>query len=406
MNSSTTIDPLQRVETSLDLDNTSVAYKRLSNEDLKKENLLFRIFQSRFLVKFGSALALWMVNFPIVKKIIKNTIFKHFCGGENISEVLTTMNQMDRLHVKAVLDYAAEGQEEEESFELVKNEIIRNIQLSKTDDSVSFISLKVTGIANKEVLNKLNKKQELTPEERISWERTISRLDEICKTTAECKVVLYVDAEESWIQHPIDEITLEMMRKYNKSRALIFNTYQMYRTDRLQAIQEDINAAISEDFFAGIKIVRGAYLEKEREEARKNGYPSPVFDTKPDTDKNFNDAIRLCMSYIDVLDFCLATHNEASTLLLIELMSTKKINKNSHKVFFSQLYGMSDNITYNLADAGYNVSKYLPYGNVETAIPYLIRRAEENSSISGQLSRELQYTEREITRRKQTKLLS
>jgi proline dehydrogenase len=401
MNETTTISNNIEQDRTLCLDDTSIAFKHLSNEALKKENFLFRVFQSKFLVRTGSKFAMWTVNMPFVKKIIKNTIFNHFCGGETIDEVLIAMNTMNKRKVKAVLDYAAEGQEEEESFELVKNEIIRNIRLSKTDDSISFISLKLTGIANKDVLLKINDNISLDASESLSFQRTEHRLNEICKNAHDCNVVLYIDAEESWIQKPIDDMTLHMMRIYNKRRAIVFNTFQMYRTDRLNVIQDNINEAISGDFFAGIKIVRGAYLEKEREEAKKRGLPSPVFNTKEETDKNFDDAIRLSISYIDVLDFCLATHNENSTMLLADLMKTKKIDRHSHKVFFSQLYGMSDNITYNLAEAGYNVSKYLPYGNVETAIPYLIRRAEENSSISGQLSRELLYTENELTRRKQ-----
>ncbi|HEY4650656.1 MAG TPA: proline dehydrogenase family protein [Pontibacter sp.] len=392
---------ITQVPAKFSADDLQVAFSTRSNGELKLAYQLYKVMGNPALVKLGGAatnLAL-KLHLP-VKGLIKKTVYQLFCGGETADEAQKVIQKLAAAHVHTVLDYAAEAQENEAGFDKVCDEILRNIRLAKTTKAFSYISIKLTGIGHKDLFLKLHSKKPLTPEEQGTYARTEARLDAVCSAAAEAGITLYIDAEESWMQDPMDELAEKMMRRYNKDRAVVFNTLQMYRTDRVAYLKACLDRFKAETIVAGIKIVRGAYLEKEQERVLKYGYACPVFTQKEDTDKSFNQAIDISLENIHRLELCAATHNEYSTTYLTQRVQQGDLQEYQHRIHFSQLYGMSDNLTFNLAAAGYNASKYLPYGDVATAVPYLIRRAEENTSIAGQMGRELQLLEQEIRRRK------
>lgn len=381
--------------------NLEVAFCTRSNNELKLAHRLYSMMGNQTLVKMGGAatnLAL-KLHLPI-KGLIKKTVYQLFCGGETADEAQKVIQKLAKARVHTVLDYAAEAQEDEAGFDKVRHEILRNIALARKTRAFSYISVKLTGLGHKKLFEKLHSKISLTLEEHAAFNRTEKRLDDVCRAAADASITLYIDAEESWMQDPMDELAETMMRRYNKGRAVVFNTLQMYRTDRVAYLKACLERFKDEAIVVGIKIVRGAYLEKEQERALKCGYANPVFTRKEDTDKSFNDAIDICLDNIQRLELCAATHNEYSTTYLTKRIQQGDLKAYEHRIHFSQLYGMSDNLTFNLAAAGYNASKYLPYGDVATAVPYLIRRAEENTSIAGQMGRELQLLEQEMHRRK------
>ncbi|WP_242929224.1 proline dehydrogenase family protein [Pontibacter vulgaris] len=385
----------------LNTSNLQVAFCTKTNSDLKLAHWLFSLMGKPALVKAGGVATVWALKLGLpIKGLIRNTIYRHFCGGETAQQALRVVAKLAAAHVHTVLDYAAEAQVTEEGFNAVRNEILQNIALAKETNSFSYISIKLTGIGHKAIFEKLNGNIVLIPEENAAFERTENRLDEVCAKAAEAGLIVYIDAEESWMQNPMDMLAEEMMRRYNRGRAVVFNTLQMYRTDRIQYLQDCLRRFENEDIILGIKIVRGAYLEKEQERAARYNYPCPVFTRKEDTDQSFNQAIDIALENLNRLELCAATHNEYSTTYLTKRIKLEKIGEHRKRIHFSQLYGMSDNLTFNLADAGYNASKYLPYGDVATAVPYLIRRAEENTSIAGQMGRELSLLEAEMRRRK------
>ncbi|MFI5150892.1 MAG: proline dehydrogenase family protein [Bacteroidia bacterium] len=399
------INTLTAMET-VDFSNTRKAFSLKNNKQLKFSYWLFRLMGNPSLVKFFSKMTLFSIKLGLpVRPLIKSTIFKQFCGGESLAESEKVITQLDKVHVGAILDYSIEGKEREEDFESTKNELLKVVQLARSNKAVPYTSMKITGIVRSDLLSRKSAKAVLTQEEEKEWNLFLNRFDEICSSCHDSEVPIYIDAEESWLQGAIDEVTEEMMRKYNKGKAIVQTTLQMYRWDRLSYLKKLIEWAGRENIFIGVKLVRGAYWEKENRHADESKVLSPVHQLKSDTDADFDLAVDLCLENINCVTLCAGTHNEASTMHLIHHMKELGIANGDTRVYCSQLFGMSDHITYNLAEAGYNVTKYLPYGPVQSVIPYLIRRAEENTSIGGQMSRELKLITVEKDRRKDQLLL-
>lgn len=385
----------------LDLQNTEIAFADKTNGELRKRYWLFRMMNSAGLNSFGTTMANLSLKWHLpVQWAIKATVFKHFCGGETIEECENAVESLGKSNIGAILDYSVEGKHEEEDFGRTKEEIIRTIKRAKDDDRVPFAVFKVTGIAPIGTLEKVSSGTQLTEKGEWKWERIRERVNGICKYAHSIDQQLFIDAEETWIQNAIDKLATEMMEKYNRERPLIFNTIQLYRHDRLEFLKKSHAEAKEKGYFLAVKLVRGAYMEKERERAAELGYESPIQPDKAATDRDYDLALQYCVENIKEIAVVCASHNEQSTKYLAELLAAKGLKSNHPNAFFSQLYGMSDNLSYNLAKAKYNVSKYVPYGPIKDTIPYLIRRAQENSSVTGQMSRELELITKELNRRK------
>lgn len=382
--------------------NTEIAFRHLSDKDLDFSIAMFKMMNNPALVNVGTHLANFAlkIHFPI-GGIFKATIFRQFCGGTSLEGCNPKIVELGKANIGAILDYAQEGASKEEEFETTAKELIAIIHKAANTPNIPVSCMKVTGIARFELLEKVSAEQELNHQEKIEYARVIERLDKICHTAYENNVPIYIDAEESWIQIAIDRLTETMMRKYNKKSAIVYTTLQMYRHDKLAHLHKLSREARHEGFIFGVKFVRGAYIEKENQRAEEKGYATPIQPNKEATDKDFDAALKYAVENIDHIAICAGTHNEKSSALLVDLMTEYKIEKTHPNVFFAQLNGMSDHISYNLANWGYNVTKYLPYGPVKSTIPYLIRRAEENSGISGQMSQELTLLIQEKKRRKQ-----
>ncbi len=390
----------------ISFENTEKAFNAKGSSELKRSLWLFKLMGNPGLVKVFSKLTLFAIKIGLpIKAPIKATIFKQFCGGESIEESKEVVAKLGRSHIGSILDYSVEGKEREEDFYKTKDEVLKIIKTAKDNPAIPYTSLKLTGISRFDLLEKMNLKQILNAEEEKDYQNVRGRLVEICYYAAQSNVPIYFDAEESWIQEAIDTLSEEMMELNNKKSAIVLTTLQMYRWDRIDYLKKLIQKARDKKFFIGIKLVRGAYIERENIRAAEMGYKSPIQSTKENTDRDFDKAVDICLENIDVVTLCAGTHNEASTMHLIDKMKELKIANDDVRVYFSQLYGMSDHITYNLADAGYNVTKYLPYGPVNSVIPYLIRRAEENTGIAGQMGRELKLIIEEKNRRHNSKLL-
>ena len=342
------------------------------------------------------------IRFPI-KPFIKPTIFKHFCGGESIDECDETIAELGNFNIGTILDYSVEGIESEADFDANTKELIATILKGRGNKHIPFSVFKVTGIARFALLEKINAKTELTADEQAEFARVEKRINTICKAAFETNTPVLIDAEESWIQDCIDDLADEMMRRYNKQKAVVYNTLQMYRWDRLEFLKKSHAKAQAEGYILGVKVVRGAYMEKERDRAEKMGYKSPIQPDKAASDRDYNLAMDYCVERINEIWLVAGTHNEESSMHVAKLMQKHNIEATDPKVYFAQLYGMSDHISYNLSNAGYNVAKYVPYGPVKEVIPYLIRRAQENTSAAGQTSRELKLIIQEKQRRKQAK---
>ncbi len=384
-----------------DFSNHSIAFTSKNNIELKKTRLLFYLLNINWLNNISSFLANIAIKLRLpVNFIIKASIFHQFCGGENLKETKKTIDKLAKYNVKTSLDYSVEGKKKEKDFHRTYKELLHIIDFSCENNNISFASLKVTGLGKISFLISFNEGKKLTRIEKHHLEKVKYRLDRICAKASSEDFNIFIDAEESWYQDGIDELATQMMKKYNKKRANIYNTIQLYRKDRLVFLKEAHIKAKQDGYYLGIKLVRGAYMEKENEYWADKNAPSIIQGSKKDTDKAYNDAINYCINNLNDISFCAATHNAKSSLLVTKLMSELEIPKDSPNVHFSQLYGMSDHITYNLAYHGYNVSKYLPYGPIKDVIPYLIRRANENSAISGQMSRELSLIHKETIRRK------
>ncbi|OFZ60607.1 MAG: proline dehydrogenase [Bacteroidetes bacterium RIFCSPHIGHO2_02_FULL_44_7] len=386
----------------ISFENTEIAFRGKSLKDLKKARWLFRLVSRPSLVKFGKVatnIAL-RLHLPI-NGIIKKTIFHQFCGGVSIKDSLEASRKLAEGNVKTILDYSIEGKTSEEDFDATVAEIIATIREAKNNPNIPFAVFKVTGICLFETLKKANDGvDQLSIEDRVLYEKVLERIDRICAESYAAQVPIFIDAEESWIQDSIDTIALTMSRKYNTERAIVYNTLQLYRHDRLAFMKNEIELARKESWFLGLKLVRGAYMEKERNRAREKNYPSPIQPNKAACDADFNAALELAVKNVDVLSICAGTHNEESALRLSELMIKHKIDPSDPRIFFAQLLGMSDHISFNLAESHYQVAKYVPYGPIREVLPYLIRRAEENTSVAGQTGRELSLILKEIHRRK------
>jgi proline dehydrogenase len=385
----------------LNLQDTAVAFADKSNAELKKRHWLFKLMNAQSLTDFGTNLAEFGLKFHLpIKWLIKATVFKQFCGGETIEECESTIESLGKSHIGTILDYSVEGKFEEEDFGHTKEEILRTIKRAKSDDRVPFAVFKISGIAPLGTLEKVSSGVELTDKGVWKWERIQSRVDDICKFAHSIEQQVFIDAEESWIQNAIDRLAAEAMEKYNREKPLIFNTIQLYRHDRLEFFKKSHQQAKEKGYFLGMKLVRGAYMEKERERAEQMGYESPIHTDKGATDRDYNLALKYCVENIKEISFCAGTHNEESVKYLVKLLQTHGLSVNHPHVCFSQLYGMSDNLSYNLAKSDYNVSKYVPYGPVKDTLPYLIRRAKENTAMQGQMSRELELIDKELKCRK------
>ncbi|MDX5347166.1 MAG: proline dehydrogenase family protein [Hymenobacteraceae bacterium] len=385
-------------------DDTATAFAAKSDAELAKMYMLFAAMNNNKLVKYGTALTQKAFSWHLpVKFMIKPTIFNHFCGGETIEECQQAIDTLGRYNVGTILDYSVEGEGKEQSFDATASEIIATIERAAASDYIPFSVFKVTGLGNPALLEKVQNRQELNADERAAFERLRARVNQICERAEERNVRIFIDAEESWFQDTIDNLAYEMMEKYNRKKAIVYNTYQLYRHDRLDVLKQDYQDAVRGNYFLGAKLVRGAYMEKERRVADQKGYPSPINPDKPASDNLFDEALRYCVKHIDWISFCAGTHNEKSTFLLMELMEEAGIAPGDERIYFAQLYGMSDNISFNLAKAGYNVAKYVPYGPVESVMPYLFRRAQENTAIAGQSSREFNLIKKEMDRRKKIK---
>ncbi len=384
----------------ISFDNTEVAFSFKSDNDLKKSYFLFRIVSNPFFVSLGKSVttAALFLRIPI-SWIIKPTIFQQFCGGETVAECAEKVDQLKKNNVFSILDYSIEGKNLESDFDNFVKEITTTIITSKLNNEVCFSVFKPTAICRFALLEKKSSNEKLNQLEQTEFERARNRFHSISKTGYENGVPVFFDSEESWIQPAIDEIANELMALYNKERAIIYNTFQLYRKDRLNYLRDCVFLAERGNYILGAKLVRGAYMEKERERAQLMNYPSPIHDLKEQTDLSFDQALEYCVRNINKVSFCCASHNEKSSMYLVELMNQNNFPNNHPHIYFSQLLGMSDHITFNLAAAGYNVSKYVPYGPIREVLPYLIRRAQENTSVKGQTTRELQLILKEIERR-------
>ena len=385
----------------VDFKNNIHAFEDKSNTDLFRAWILFKTISNPIISKILTKLLQIALLFRLpINFLIKISIFKHFCGGENIKECKKTIDKLWESKIGSILDYSAEGKESENDFKQVYEQGMKILETSKNNEKIPFIVFKLTGLIQFKILHKINNNQTLNDEEQKIYNSFINRINLICDQAQIINTPVFIDAEESWIQGAIDKIVLVLMKKYNQKQVLVYNTLQMYRNDRLMYLDNIIDTARRERFKLGFKLVRGAYHEKEIERAKEKGYKIPVHLKKGDTDKDFNKSLEICLNNIDLISICSGTHNIKSSEYLISLMKEKGLENNDKRIFSSQLLGMSDNISYNLAKEGYNVSKYVPYGPVREVIPYLIRRAEENRSIAGQMGRELQNIITEKNRRK------
>jgi proline dehydrogenase len=385
------------------LDNTKNGFSLKSNFELKKAYFLFKIISNKSLTNIGKkALELSLkLRLPILF-LVKGTVFKQFCSGETLVQSFKTVERLYDKNVKSYLHYSVEGLENEESYDSSMSEVINSIKFVANKKILDFTVFKPTAIASSKILQKVSENKPLNINEQELFERILNRFDTICNMAQKKGVKVLVDAEESWIQDSIDEIVLRMMIKYNKHETIVFNTSQMYRHDRLEYLEKLKNTAKKEGFLIGIKLVRGAYIEKENKRALKNNYLSPICGSKELTDLNFNKGASFILLNLNIFSLFSGTHNEESIYKIIDLMKSYKIDNGNQKIWFGQLYGMSDNISFNLANEGFNSIKYLPYGPIKEVIPYLIRRAEENTSVKGQTSRELELIKSELKRRKTT----
>ncbi len=385
----------------VDLSDTAIAFASKSDKELRKAYYLFRMMNYPSLVKLGSVLALWGIRMrlPLVEKLILRTVFPQFVGGRTLLESIPTIEKLWQYGVYSVLDYGVEGKETEDDFNHTMNENMRALEFAARQQSVPVVSTKITGMARFQLLADIQAGKQLSPSEQQEWQNVRKRVDAICHTADRLGVKVFIDAEESWIQDPIDELVNQMMARYNQGKVVVYNTFQMYRRDRLDFLVASHERARKEGWMLGAKLVRGAYMEKERARAARMGYPDPIHPTKEATDKAYDAGIAYCVAHYEEIASVNASHNMRSAQLQAELIVRQGLPRRHAHLNFCQLYGMSDHITFNLAKAGFNVAKYVPYGAVRDVIPYLIRRAQENTSVTGDMSRELSLVVKEMHRR-------
>ena len=390
-----------RAKAVVDFSNTQAAFAIKSDDELKKAAWLFGLMNKHWLVGIGSRLGLAAIrlHLPFVETAVKNTIYEQFCGGTTLLECQGRIDKLAGQKCQTILDYGAEAKEKESDFNQTMNETIRAIEFASRSEHIPVVSTKITGMARFGLLESVQQGESFTRESRKEYKSVLKRLDSICHVAARKGVAVFFDAEESWIQDSIDHLVAIMMRRYNRERVVAYNTFRLYRKDRLQFLIDSFNQSRKGGYLLGAKLVRGAYMEKERARAEKMGYPSPIHFNKAATDDAYDMALRFCVDNYEYIASCNASHNMESNLLQAELIKRKGLPRNHPHLNFCQLYGMSDNITFNLAKEGFNVAKYVPYGPVREVVPYLIRRAQENSSVTGDMSREFQLVQSEMKRR-------
>ena len=384
---------------------TKIAFAEKSTAQLEKAKWMFTAIKYPSLTNVGINVLNFTIknNFPLVTDLVKTTLFEQFCGGETREESMKVVDKMFKHHVGSIFDYAIEGKEEEAAFDTTCEEIKENIKFAIGNPAIPFVVFKPTGFGRLDLYADVSAGKELTSSEKEEWQRVRNRYEEVCKMAYDNKVILMIDAEESWMQDAVDHLVNEMMEKYNQEKAYIWNTIQMYRTGRLEYMAQDLERAKSKNYFLGYKFVRGAYMEKERERAAEKNYPDPIQPTKEATDNNYNAAVDFVLENLERVAAFFGTHNEKSTELAIDKMKTLGLAHDDERLHFGQLYGMSDNITYWLGENKYNACKYLPYGPVKDVVPYLTRRAQENTSVAGQTGRELSLIQKELERRRKEK---
>ncbi|CAM3393915.1 proline dehydrogenase family protein [Aequorivita lipolytica] len=382
-------------------DNTKTAFRLKSDSELERAYFLFKMISKEPLVKIGTAVTKFALNINLpVEGLIRSTVFDHFCGGVSETDCMATVEKLSDVGVCSVLDFSVEGKEEEKYFDSAAAKVIELTQFAKNKKTMPFSVFKPTGFGRFKLLQKVTEKQDLTEAETLEWQKLEARYDQVSKVAHDCNIRLLIDGEESWMQDAADDLCEKMMEKYNKEKAIVFNTLQCYRWDRLDYMKKMHRRAKEKGYKLGFKIVRGAYMEKENERAAEKGYKTPICESKKATDDNFNEIMKYIMDNLIDIQLFVGTHNELSNYLAMEMMEEKGISKSDNHIWFGQLFGMSDHITFNLGAEGYNVTKYIPFGPVKDVMPYLIRRAEENTSVAGQTSRELTLLKKEKKRRK------
>ena len=380
--------------------NSEIAFATKSNFALRKMQFLFEIINRQALVQIGTTLTEWALRWHLpIKPLIKYTIFEQFCGGETLKETQKVVDKLGEVNVSSLLDYGVEGKKNEAAFDETVKQIKAAIEYAKTQKKILAVSSKLTGLGRFELFEKVNSNEDLSEKEKQEYDRIRQRLHTLCEAAQKANMSIYFDAEESWIQDALDSLIMEMMEQYNKTEPIVYNTIQLYRHDKLAYLKKCYEDAQAKKYLLAVKLVRGAYMEKERLRAKQKNYISPIQPNKAATDKDYDSALTFCIKNIAHIAFCNASHNEASNLYLCELVKKLDLKPSNKHIVFAQLYGMSDNISFNLAAAGYNVAKYLPYGAVKEVVPYLIRRANENTSVAGQVSRELNLIRQELKRR-------
>ena len=385
-------------------ENTEVAFAHKTDTELQKAKWLFSLIGNNKLVNVGTSLAdlALRIHLPI-SPIFRVTVYDHFCGGETFDECKKTIAKLKKNGVYAMLNYGVELKEREEDFDKTIEKNIEALEFAGKNKDVKVLCIKITGFGRLALFEKIQAGEKLTQTEEEELKRVVVRFEKVCASAVKNDVAIYVDAEESWIQDTLDSLTEEMMAQHNKKKAIVYNTFQHYRWDRLDYLHQQLAAAKKGGYILGAKLVRGAYMEKERDRAAQMGYKSPIHDDKNGVDKDYDGAVNLCLDNLDHVSVCIASQSEESNMKAVKEIDAKKIDRKHQHILFSQLYGMGDNITFNLARLGFNASKYLPYGPVKDVIPYLIRRAQENTSVSGQMGRELRLLTTEIKRRKNCK---
>ncbi|OEJ99618.1 proline dehydrogenase family protein [Roseivirga misakiensis] len=385
----------------VDFDQIDIAFKAKSDKALKKRHFIFSTMKWPWLVSVGTSLTKFSLSAGLpVKGLVKSTIFDIFCGGESLETCSDACNELEHYGIGAIFDYSVEGEKTETGFDATAEEVLRTIETASKSDVMKFAAFKITGVGAFDLLAKIHAGETLFTEESSAYDRIVKRVERICALASELDVTVLIDAEETWIQKPIDDITIDMMRKYNKEKAVIYYTFQMYCHAMLDNLQSLHKQAVSDGYILGAKLVRGAYMEKERERAEEMGYLDPIQPTKQSTDDDFNAACQYCIEHLNEIGLFAGSHNEESNYRLTLLMDEHNLQPDDQRVYFGQLYGMSDHISFNLAHGNYNVIKYVPYGPLKATIPYLIRRAAENTSVKGQSGRELTLVTKELKRRK------
>ncbi len=382
-------------------ENTEIAFKHKTTKELKKAYFLFNSIARPWLVKTGKVFLNLALKLRIpISWAVKPTIYEHFVGGVTIDDCLPTAKKLAQYNVKSILDYSVEGGESENETEETLKETLASIENAARHPEIPFAVFKPTAFGKAEILEKASSGEKLNDEEQKEAAKFRDRIHTLCKRAYELNTPILIDAEDTFFQNKIDEVVTEMMELFNKKKTIVFNTLQMYRWDRLQYLKDNYEKAVNGGYYYGVKFVRGAYMEKERERAHKKGYKDPIQPNKESTDRDYNAALKFTIEHIERCELFNGTHNEESSLYLTKLMKEYKLKRNDPRIYFSQLYGMSDHISFNLANEGYNVAKYVPYGPVKHVMPYLVRRAEENTSVKGQTGRELSLIKKELGRRK------